>query len=105
MCKHTIQAQQRIELYCTSFINFHTIYFFTSLHLLAKPDHHFVLTILHKGKGYIYTVLNCLHVFLTCVFSLCLGPSYGGGMMKQGQQVRTDEIRKFVFRDMRRLFF
>ncbi len=49
---------------------------------------------------------NCIHVSLTCVFSLRLSHSHQGtyGEKEEGNHARRKEARKYVFREMRRDF-
>ncbi len=55
--------------------------------------------------GRVLSLLNCIHVSLTCVLSVRLSPAHQGCMERLKEtKVRREEMRKDVLREMRRPF-
>ncbi len=59
-----------------------------------------------RDNGCVSSLLNCIHVSLTCVLSLSLSPTHHGCMERcKEPKMRREEMRKDVLREMRRPFF
>ncbi len=55
--------------------------------------------------GCVSSLLNCIHVSLTCVLSLRLSPAHHGCMERRKEtKVRREEMRTDGLREMRRPF-